>query len=657
MRPQPHGGALCTGGALRRRRMPRGLDYLAAMRYAWRDYDRRPIYTWAGENVDIPAGVYTVSGFFDVSRSRYLLKPFDALQSDIVRKVTFQAPTRSGKSLLADIWLMWLISQSSGPTMWNFNTDPQARKHFRTRLLPLMLATRCIADLLPEDTRKLTQEVIFRDGVPLYVQGPALDNLQGVGVCNLIEDELWRRDEGRHAQALSRLGDYEKLGMDKNLNIGQGGYEGDDQDLEFQAGTQEEWFVPCEKCGHRQEPIFSGSRGDGSLFGMRFGDKPECKDRYGDWVISKVIPTVRWECEKCGHPHVDEERTKKRWNDEGDYVVKNPDARRIAAEGLRLEDFIDRSFHIPGLLTKSWIDQVIKYCKAQNQLRMGNLDPLITIVQKDQARSWSEAKFLNAKPTPTYDLSKAWPDAKYRFITIDVQELGEKWLLICDWSPHGECRPIWYGKVFGETEILAKQKEFKIANPRHVFIDCGHDAKGTTGVYAMCIRNGWTALRGDDRPDWLHSEIVKTPRGPQKITIRRSYSEAQSGDAESGRIGQGHQFALVFYWSNPTIKRRFHKALDRGKVKFPVGPNGEEIPWVKELKRQIAKEYRKRIYNRQTGRFKEIWFSAGENEGFDCMCEQFTAATMARILKDDPSDEEQEDAVAPVTPVLQQEAA
>jgi hypothetical protein len=628
--------------------------YLSALRYAYRRIDRRAIYTWAHESIDIPQGVYTVTGHFDVRTSRYLIKPFDALQSDIVRKVTFQAPTRSGKSLLADIWLMWLIYQSSGPTMWNFNTDPQARKHFRTRLLPLMFATKCIADLLPDDLRKLTQEAIFKDGVPLYVQGPAMDNLQGVGICNLIEDELWRRDEGRHAQALSRLGDYERLGMDKNLNIGQGGFEGDDQDLEFLAGTQEEWEAPCMKCGHVQEPMFSGYRADGSMCGMRFGDKPECRDRHGDWIISKVVPTIRWECAKCGDAHVDEQRTKQHWNDAGDYVIRNWEAKNIAAEGTkpRLEDFVYRSFHINALLNKSWIERVIGFCHAQNQMRVGNLDPLIQFTQKEDARAWSETRWMNAKPAPTFDLTKVAADEVKRAITVDVQEEGLKWLLVASVSKRGEVRPLWAGKVFGEAEIQAKQKEFSV-RLNNVFLDAGHDAKGSNGVYAMCLRNGWIALRGDDRKSWLHVFIEQTKEGPKRRTVERSYSAPVKGDPEAGRIGQGKQFAMLIYWSNPTIKNRLARMRDRGLLIFPApeatpaGPR--DLPWVATLKKHLTGQWKRRIRNQITGRFRDVFMDNGEDHLADCILMIVVFAIMAKILVDDTSELSEE---APRTEVV-----
>lgn len=605
--------------------------YLKALRYAYRPIDRRRIYEWAGseEGIDIPQGVYTVTGRFDVSQSRYLIKPFDALQSDLVRKVTMQAPTRSGKSLLADVWLMWLIYQSSGPTMWNFNTDPQARKHFRTRLLPLMRATKCIASLLPDDTRKLTQEVIFKDGVPLYVQGPALDNLQGVGVCNLIEDELWRRGEGLHAQALSRLGDYERLGMDKNLNIGQGGFEGDDQDLEFLAGTQEEWEGPCASCGHKQELVFTGYRPDGTKYGMRFGDKPDCKDRHGDWIISKVAPTIRWECVKCGHVHVEEQRTKARWNDAGDYAARNPEATT------------HQSFHVHGMMTKAWVDLVIRFCLAQNQMRVGNLEPLIQFTQKDEARAWSESRFLNSKPAPTFDLTKGTPDEARRAITVDVQEEGVKWLFCASISKRGEIRPLWAGKVFGEAEILEKQKEFAV-RPNNVFLDAGHDAKGSNGVYAMCVRNGWIALRGDDRKSWLHSIVQLTKQGPKKISLDRSYSAPVKGDPEAGRIGQGRQYATLIWWSNPTIKSRLARMRDRGLVIFPAPeatPTGlKDLEWVATLKKHLGGQWKKRIRNQLTGKFRDVWCDNGEDHLADCLSMFVVFGILAKVLVDEVSE-------------------
>jgi hypothetical protein len=52
-----------------------------SLRAAVRPIDRRPIYEWAAQHVEMPA-VLTVQGKFNPSISRHLIEPFHALQND-----------------------------------------------------------------------------------------------------------------------------------------------------------------------------------------------------------------------------------------------------------------------------------------------------------------------------------------------------------------------------------------------------------------------------------------------------------------------------------------------------------------------------------------------------------------------------------------------
>ena len=67
------------------------LSALAAVR----PIDRRPIYEWAAQHVEMPA-VLTVQGKFNPSISRHLIEPFHALQNDKIRRVVILKPTRGG---------------------------------------------------------------------------------------------------------------------------------------------------------------------------------------------------------------------------------------------------------------------------------------------------------------------------------------------------------------------------------------------------------------------------------------------------------------------------------------------------------------------------------------------------------------------------------
>lgn len=595
---------------------------MSPLRAAWRSAlqlpDRRPIYEWA-TCVELPRGVYSIQGHFNVQISRYLIKPFDALQSDRVRIVTLLAPVRSGKSLLADIWVPWIVCNCPGPTMWNMNTDILAKRHAETRVMPVLRGCKAVREFLPEDHNKQrSQDIIFRNGSPLYVQGPSSTNLQGVPVQYLIEDELRMRSEGKHQEATARLGDYEELHCSKLLNISQAGESGDDMDLEFLAGTQEEWMVQCDGCQKYFEPVSTGYRPDGSRFGLIWDRKETTCDPAGLWIPDGVMKSVRYESPCCGHKHSDCPQTQKRWNDTGDYEVRNHQAGEES-----------RSFHIYATCTRRWALLAKELCQAQNAFRSGNIEPLRLYSQKRDAKAWSDEMLSQGKPMPKFELTpEILAGAEALFLTCDRQAEGLHWGLIWAWfktSSGWRARRIWYGKLFSEVEIEAKAKEYNIPSNR-VGIDCRHEP-GV--VYGMCARQGWIAFEGDDAKQFLHQRKL---RDGSTITVPRSYSKPSYPDPESGKTGQGRSRCTKIRWCNTPVKDHLQRFMDMGLLEEPRvdPPTPAEIEYHKQMRGQ----WKKRILNRIRQRFTTFWVDNGNDHARDCSCMQLLFAKILKFTTD-----------------------
>ncbi len=126
---------------------------------------------------------------------------------------------------------------------------------------------------------------------------------------------------------------------------------------------------------------------------------------------------------------------------------------------------------------------------------------------------------------------------------------------------------------------------------------------------------------------------------------KRTFNELT--DAEARRIamtetaavyGQGRQSATLIYWSNPTIKDRVARMRSRGLVIFPApeaSPAGpKELEWVTLLKKHLAGQWKKRIRNQLTGRFRDEWCDNGEDHGADCLNMSAVFAVLAKILVD-----------------------
>ena len=589
----------------------------------WKKPDRRAIYEWGAKHVYLPAGVYTRTGPFDVTGSRHFIAPFGALHNDLVHQVSVRWPVRTGKSLIADVWLQSVLVRDPGPFMWNLCTDKLAKRHAPTRVIPVMQACELVSALLPRDIRKVGQEMIFRNGMPFYIQGPSLGNLTGVGIRYLVEDELWQRSHASHAEAQGRLGDYEKLGSAKELDLSQGGVEGDAEDEEWSKGTQSEWHVQCIECAKFYVPRTTGYRDDGSRWGLIW-DK-EARSPGGQWNIPKVLETLRYECPHCAHPNVDEHRVKTEWNRTGKYVVQNPDA----IKG-------HESFHVYSTIDRPWAVIAKKLVNAQNAFKRGVIDLLRTFTQKEEARTWSEQLIQEQAPEKkvVYEVTSEWKEEACRIMTVDKQGEGLFWVVIRAWSKEGKSRRLYFNRAYGWAEIEKLQKEWKV-EPMLTLVDAGYEPKGPDGVYAACCRNGWIAIDGKSpKKKFIHS----MKRRGQRFFVEKSYSPQTWGDPESGRKAQGRTLAKLIHFAKPTINARLQRLRASGLFMVPAGGDPE---LEKEYSKQMAAEYLRRERDPDTGRVAEEWVCpSGNNHAWDCEGMQVLAATILQILPDSFDGEE-----------------
>ena len=121
----------------------------------------------------------TFDGKFDPTISRQFIAPLDALKNDRVREVNILAPPRSGKTLIADLFVPHTMARDPGPVLWVFAVDEQAKRHCESRLMPMVKGCPQIASLLSEDRHKTrSTEIQLANGYPLRVVGNSERNLQ-----------------------------------------------------------------------------------------------------------------------------------------------------------------------------------------------------------------------------------------------------------------------------------------------------------------------------------------------------------------------------------------------------------------------------------------------------------------------------------------------
>lgn len=559
----------------------------------WRQADRRPIAEYASEHVQLFPPI-TRPGLFDCSSSRHFLDPLAGLDNERTREVNVLKPVRGGGSLIGDVHLAVSLARDPASFLNVFQTDADAKAHWFDRLEKVLKGCAAAAALLPE--RYEWSEIHLRDGSTLYTGGPGMSNLQSKGVRYLRLDECWIYPLGRMTEAEARVGDYQRMELSKILRISQGGAAPDrmlhecDWHRAWLRGERNEWEVACRHCGKYFDPIFSGTRADGSFWGITW-DQHRLAN--GDWSLAKCIPTIRFECPHCAQPILDSKSTREEWNRTGRYrLASDPNPRA-------------RGFHWEAVIDFPWADLVALWLDAANAFSRGDLQPKIQFYQKRRALFRDEESILKGGlqlKRAAYEIHSDWPEEKVRFMSIDRQEEDVFWWSVRAWSDE-KSRRLGFGKAFGFAECETKRELFKVA-PNHVFIDSAFVPRGDHGVYAACCRYGWIAVRGDNSYFFIHHDPKRKRR------IQRSYAPPTKGDPGMGTAKERQRFANLILFSKPQMNQVVQSLIDSGRWEEPI--TGE-----RELEEEYAAQMASRVkrveYSAKTGEARIYW-KEGKND-------------------------------------------
>lgn len=586
--------------------------------------DRRPIYEWAADSIRLP-NAYTLTGRYDPYYSRRFLDILDALKSDTVRNVVVMKPVRGGGTMIADLWLPWVVPNDPGPFMWLMQSDQIAKMHAETRLHPILENCEPVKPFYAEDrhaSRKL--EIMFRHGMYLGISGPGINKLQSRGVRYLFMSEIWLPEwAGKVEEALGRTKDFRAMRMDKVFMESQAGHEGDDIDLWFHKGTMKEWTIPCLKCGHKMVGVkWQNKRADGSRWGIVW-EESKTKAKGEPFDLRKAQESIRFECEKCAYPHIYNDRTLREWNRLGEYQQTNENANPSI-----------ESFRWPGFIHHDWNDLLEMFHSAMKAFKQGNLDPLKIFFQKYIPESWSESKAHQASPLQTvgFNVKSKWEDEYARFMTIDVQDESLFYWVVRAWARNGESRRLSFGKAFSYSELNAIQTEWSVAGP-NVLIDSGFDTKT---VYWQAAKHDWTATKGDNVPFYLHDVPSRSKERREKV--RKSYTSTH-GDPERGTEGEGRKLCFLVRYSDITLQWRTHRLINGQGAKWVI-PEVAENDDERTYRKHLFSEYPKKVLSKKTGKVEWVFVCpSGENHWRDCEKLQTLAATIADCLIDSVDEE------------------
>ena len=591
---------------------------------AFKVADRRTIEDWASAKITLPP-VLARSGAFSTATSRHFSAPLLALGSVRVRGVRLLKPVRGGGTLIADVSAPWAITNDHASVLWVFQDDKIAPFHAESRQTPILMSVPEIRSMLSTDRHKTRKaDILFANGLPFVMTGPAIGNLQSRGFKWVICDECWLYKPGILGQAKARAGDFVKMGNAKFLAISQGGKEDSDWDFEVRAGVLFVWHVPCEGCGKHVAPEWVCKRVDNQPAGavwdvVKNADGTDNKDA--------SARTIQFACPECGHKHDNTEKTRAAWNAGGVYI--NP------ATGERFDPEnppTECTFRWHALIDYPW-DALLKEWLAANEAKaVGNFTPLVDFYQKRCAVMKSENSIHDdALPFKRKVIenpqAKSWPDEVVRFLTADRQTEDKYWLMVRACSATGESRRLFYGHVYGEAAVEAKRIEFGVA-PDCTVVDSGYLPKGDHGVYAACIRYGWIAAKGDDMAFFWHAIPQPPPNPPLKVA--KPWAPLSWGDPGEGTSSQGRVRCKLIRFSSPTLKDRVIGLIKAGLWVEP-DVHGDESD--KECARQMAAEFKRARVDPFTGKRVMVWVCpTGNNHALDCSAMQVLCMLQTRLL-------------------------
>ena len=571
-------------------------------RVGWHKPDRRAIYDWLHDHWHLPAA-YAQPGRFDVSTSRHLLAPFEAIQSDAVREVSCMGAIQTGKTLMVEGAIGWAACNSPGPIMWTLQTDEDAREHCNQRFMEALKSIQQIREMLPDDRHLKQMAAIYFGPFFIEVNGANLNNLQRVSVRWKFNSEVWLWKQGLLSHARGRVSAYEKAGNSKVVNESQGGTQGDDFDLAWQAGHQAVWSVKCFGCGKLSPLEFSGRMLDDPKKKACVVWNEDARRQDGSWNIGRAVETACYVCRVCGMAHEDSAKTRAKWNSDGTYIDGRGDA-PVAIRSFRWEALVARDM---GAL-------VAQFLEARKAQKAGVPQAMMDFTRQRRALPWieedlSEIIILKGAGYKLTDIKpgEKLPNEANRFVTIDRQR-DHFWIAVRVWLRDGASRLLYFSRVTTPEQCEEIRILYEV-EPQVCFEDAGYFPEG---VYTDCARYGWTALKGSGDN---YFTVEK-----QGVKIKRLWSNASM-------IQHNGKMLPLFHWCSDPIKDVLYNLRSGRGAKWETPDDiGTEYP------NQLSGDKKKPFLNKKSGRNEWRWQRTHANHAHDLEAMQTVVAMMLGIL-------------------------
>jgi hypothetical protein len=574
--------------------------------------DRSPIHEWARRHITLPES-YATPGPFNARVTPWLVPIFEALQNPLVRRVHFRKAVQIGGTLVADIWIPWVIVNDAGPIMWTMQTDEMMERHCKSRLNPLLERCKPVASMLPRPGPQRTTTEIYFGGFFLVCNAANLSSQQSQSIRYRVLDEIWLpRWQEIYGHAVARVSKFEEVGRSKIYSMSQAPLmdeiTGNVEDAAFRQGNQQEWSAECPACKKVHPVAFDIRDEKGTVIGGCVWDRTAKRDDES-WDVARVVATVRFRCPHCGHESEDSDTTRVAWKRTGRYVPLNPSAPHEMVS-FRVEALVSRPMR---LLAEEW-------AQAENALvKSGNDQAKIEFRTKREAKPWLVEKrtlsvFVakSGYKVATYAQGDLIADEQMRIMAIDRQ-LDHWWVEIGAFSPGPHYRQLYFGRVETRDQLRSLQARYRV--PNHcVAQDRGYKP---SEVDRDCVDFGWRGMRGFGRKTWT----MKDESTNQMVNF--PYSDPQVSDYRGGD-------AYFYNWSGDHFKDMLSLALEcKGDLKWSM-PEDVNPLYLEHLRGEHKVEVRAGVWE-----WREVKSNA-PNHGFDTSAMMLCIATIAGIVRYKP---------------------
>lgn len=442
-------------------------------------YEKPPgVIEWAEKNIQLDSRLTARPGLYSTTWTPYVRGVLEALADPGVHTVTLCWGSQTGKTLTLAVWLAYRIANDPAPALLVMPNADLARSYSETRLAPLLQKCKPVKALFPVDMNDFKiMEMQFATCTLSLVGSNSPANLSSRPICIAVLDELdsfappSEKDAAAYSLALERTKSFPQrkhvLTSTPTLSTG-------DIWINYQAGSQETFHVPCHACGEFQAMEFGQIRWDETA-----------RSEDGKWDMRKVTETATYHCTKCDAKW--SERNRRQSIEKGKWVAGNPNA-----ETGR------RSFRLP-----SWYSSTLGFADAAKKFLTEKhyLHGLQGFVNGWSAMPW-EDQFdddeLNSIPPGAFAKKQAWDVDHIKLAAIDRQIDGY-WFVVRAFARDGSSRLIEEGHRRTFEDIAQTLQDLEV-KPRHTCLDSGYEAQD---CYRIAARYGFIAIKGEERPHYL----------------------------------------------------------------------------------------------------------------------------------------------------------